>query len=62
VEVVDNEFDVKKGEGRWWGKIVIVNEFVQITSDKSGSSRSVGSLVARVVQIYLLVVCQMFVP
>jgi len=62
VEVVNNESDVQGSEGRWWGKIVIVNESVQITSDKSGSSGFVGSLVARAVQADLLVVCQMFVP
>jgi len=43
------------------GKIVIISESVHITSHKSGSSISVGSLVARVVQAYMLVVCQMFV-
>jgi len=43
------------------GKIVIISESVHITSDKSGSSIFVGSLVPRVVQAYMLVVCQMFV-
>ena len=61
VKVADNESDVQGGEGRWWRKIVIVCESVQNTSDKSGSSRYVGSLVARVVQAYMLVVCQIFV-